>query len=608
MCGISGIFNFNGDVDVDSVKKMTDVLHYRGPDGEGLWLSENKKLCLGHRRLSIIDLSDQASQPMHYLNRYSITFNGEIYNYKELRTDLIKRGLKFNSESDTEVVLAAFHIYREKCLDQFDGMFAFALWDNEEKKLFCARDRFGEKPFFYHFEKGENIRFASEMKALLIEIKPELNRKMMFYFMAYNVTQNPADQSETFFRNIYKLEPAHYLFIDESGSFEKKRYWNIDLDKQIKISEEEAEKKFRALFYQSIERRLRSDVPIGSSLSGGLDSSAVVCAINEINRGNRNAQNTFSARFYDPDFDEGEYIDGIANHIPINKYDVWMHEDALFTDLQNVIYHVEEPLTGSSPLAQWKVFQLAKEKKVTVLLDGQGADEILGGYLHFFRPYFTELYLSDKKEYKKQLNNYKKLRGVDFDSHLKFEQRIKFGKLFSRLGRIRRKISTPKYLNFLNTEFTNQNKTNDPPFRVFNKLNDSLKFFSTEFGLEKLLTYADRNSMAFSREIRLPYISHELVEFIFSLPNNMKIHDGWTKYILRKSMHDIIPEFITWRVNKLGYQPPIESWLKLPKAQQMASDAKNFLVEKNLIKNNCKIIGREWMLINAAEFLKTFNL
>ncbi len=608
MCGIAGVFNFSESVESAEVKKMTDVMHYRGSDGEGNWVSNDKKLCLGHRRLSIIDLTERGAQPMHYLGRYTIVFNGELYNYKELRTELLKLGFQFQSDSDTEVILAAYHQYREKCLQQFDGMFAFALWDNEEKKLFCARDRFGEKPFFYQFEKENFFRFASEMKALLLNQKKTVNRRMLFNFMAYNVTQNPENQSETFFENVFKLEPSHYLIIDESGNAEKKRYWTIDPNKQINISLEEAEKRFQELFYRSVERRLRSDVPIGSSLSGGLDSSAVVCAINKVNRGNQNAQNTFSARFYDPDFDEGEYIDGIAAHIPINKYDVWMNEDVLFTDLQNVIYHVEEPLTSASPLAQWKVFQLAKEKKVTVLLDGQGADEILGGYLHFFRPYFTELYFSDKKEYKKQLNNYKKLRGFDFDPYSKFERRIKFGKLFNRLGRIRRKISTPGHLKFLNTEFLNQNKTNDLPFRVFNKLNDSLKFFSTEFGLEKLLTYADRNSMAFSRETRLPYLSHELVEFIFSLPNNMKIHDGWTKYILRKSMQDIIPEFITWRVNKLGYQPPIENWLKLPKAQQMASDAKDFLVEKNLIKNNCEITGREWMLINAAGFLKAFNL
>lgn len=607
MCGVAGILNFTTEVIASEVKSMTDLIHYRGPDGSGIWQSENKKLCLGHRRLSIIDLTERGAQPMHYLGRYTIVFNGELYNYKEVRAELSKLGLQFQSESDTEVILAAFHHYREKCLDQFDGMFAFALWDNAERKLFCARDRFGEKPFFYQMEKGKNFRFASEMKALLLNQKKKVNRRMLFNFMAYNVTQNPENQSETFFENVFKLEPAHYLTVDEFGHTEKKRYWAIDQNKQIKISLEEAEKKFSELFYRSIERRLRSDVPIGSSLSGGLDSTAVVCAINKVNGENLFPQNTFSARFFDPEYDEGKYIEGVAAHIPINKYEVWLNEDVLFSELKKVIYHTEEPLTGASPLAQWKVMQLTKEKGVTVLLDGQGADETIGGYLHFFKPYFAELLMKDKKKYREQLIKFKTLRGFDFDATGKFERDIKFRKLFSVLGKISRKISTPAYLNFLNDDFIYENRNEKPPFKVFTKLNDSLKFFSTEFGLEKLLTYADRNSTAFSREIRLPYLSHELVEFVFSLPTEMKINDGWTKLILRKSMEEIIPENIAWRIDKLGYQPPINSWLQQPKAKQMVEEAKNYLIEKKLVKKNIVVTGKEWMILNAAFFLEVFN-
>ncbi|MEI7803118.1 MAG: asparagine synthase-related protein, partial [Bacteroidota bacterium] len=465
----------------------------------------------------------------------------------------------------------------------------------------------GEKPFFYQYKKENDFQFASEMKALMIEQKPEVNRKMLFNYMAYNVSQNPTDQSETFFKNIFKLEPAHYLFIDEAGRIEKKCYWKIDASKQVKISEEEAEKKFRELFFQSVERRLRSDVPIGSSLSGGVDSSSVVCVIGKLNGENPFPQNTFSARFHDSNFDEGKFIDEVAARTPLNKHEVWVNEEVLFADLQNVIYHIEEPLSNSSPLAQWKVMQLAKEKNVTVLLDGQGTDETLAGYLHFFKPYFAELLFADKKKYREELLQYKKLRGVVFDGDGKFESGIKFGKLFLALGKIRRRISTPSYLNFLNEDFIRENRNENPPFKVFTKLNDSLKFFSTEFGLEKLLTYADRNSMAFSREIRLPFLSHELVEFIFSLPTEMKINNGWTKFILRKSMEEIIPGSIAWRIDKLGYQPPINSWLQQPKAQQMIVDAKDFLVERKLIRKNTEIKGREWMLLNSALFLKAFN-
>ena len=607
MCGIAGIFDFKNKVEALRVKKMTDAIAWRGPDGEGNWLSANEKLCLGHRRLSIIDLSERARQPMHYINRYTLVFNGELYNYKELRADLIQLGMQFQTDSDTEVALAAFHHYRENCLQHFDGMFAFAIWDEQDKKLFCARDRFGEKPFFYTNVHYEEFHFASEMKALMLEEKPEVNRKMLFNYMAYNVSQNPNDQSETFFKNIFKLEPAHYLLIDEAGQIEKKCYWKIDTNKQVKISEEEAKKKFRELFFQSVERRLRSDVPIGSSLSGGVDSSSIVCAIGKLNGENPFPQNTFSARFNEPDFDEGKFIDKVAAQTPLNKHEVWVNEEVLFTDLQNVIYHIEEPLSNSSPLAQWKVMQLAKEKNVIVLLDGQGADETLAGYLHFFKPYFAELFLKDKKNYHEQLLQYKKLRGIDFDADGKFENGIKYKKFFSVLGKTWRKISTPSYLSFLNEDFIRENKNENPPFKVFTKLNDSLKFFSTEFGLEKLLTYADRNSMAFSREIRLPFLSHELVEFIFSLPIEMKIINGWTKFILRKSMEEIIPETIAWRIDKLGYQPPINSWLQQPKAQQMIIEAKDFLVERKLIRKNMEIKGHEWMLLNTALFLKAFN-
>ena len=607
MCGIAGIFDFRKNIDPLRVKKMTDSIAWRGPDGEGLWQSPSKKLVLGHRRLSIIDLSEAGAQPMHYMNRYSIVFNGELYNYKELRKDLKALGLKFISDSDTEVVLAAFHHHRENCLKFFDGMFAFALWDEQEKKLFCARDRFGEKPFFYQHHSGHDFRFASEMKALMIEQKPVVNQKMLFRYMAYNVSQNPSDQSETFFESIFKLEPAHYLMIDETGSVEKKCYWKIDLKKQIDISIEAAEKKFSELFFQSVERRLRADVPIGSSLSGGVDSSSVVCTIGKLNGENPFPQNTFSARFHDKNFDEGKHMDEVAAHTPLQRYDVWLDENVMFDDLQKVIYHTEEPLSNSSPLAQWKVMQLAKEKNVTVLLDGQGADETLAGYLHFFRPYFAELFLSDKKKYRDQLLQYQKLREVEFDSTGKFEWQVRFRKLFSWLGNLRRKFSTPDYLQMLHPEFVSKHKSTSPPFHFFVSLNESLKFFSTQFGLEKLLTYADRNSMAHSREIRLPFLSHELVEFIFSLPTEMKMKDGRTKFILRQSMEGIIPKSIAWRIDKLGYQPPINTWLQQPRAQQLAAESRDFLVQKNLIRKNCSVKNREWMLINAATFLKAFE-
>ncbi len=608
MCGIAGIFNFQNEVDSARVKKMTDTISYRGPDGEGNWLSPNKKLCLGHRRLSIIDLSERGAQPMHYMNRYTITFNGEIYNYIELRETLKNQGMIFHSDSDTEVILASYHLYKEKCLEKFDGMFAFAIWDNEEQKLFCARDRFGEKPFFFEYEKGNFFRFASEVKSLLTQSdRAQINRKMLFYYLAYNVTQNPFNLSETFFTNIHKLENAHYLIINRDGTLEKKCYWKIDMNKGLSISDNEAEEKFRELFFQSIKRRLRSDVPVGSSLSGGVDSTAVVCAINNLNKENPFPQNTFTARFYDPVFDEGKYIDEVASFIPIKREETWIDESAIPNELAKLIFHIEAPMSGSSPIAQWNVMKLAKEKNVTVLLDGQGADEVLAGYLHFFRPYFAELLLTDKKNYTEQLLRYKLLHKKDFDVSGNFETRVKYRNIISNLGRLKRKFVKPSHLNFIDNDFFNEFRYEAPPFVFFTSLNESLNFFSTEYGLEKLLTYADRNSMAFSREVRLPFLSHELVEFIFSLPTDFKIRNGWTKYILRKSMENNMPKDIAWRVDKLGYQPPIDTWLKHSDAQKMALDARHFLVDKKLIKKETVTSGREWTIMNAAIFMQTFD-
>ncbi len=607
MCGIAGIYNLNKNIEIAIVKKMTDAIASRGPDGEGHWISEDKKICLGHRRLSIIDLSDGAAQPMHYLNRYTISFNGELYNYIELRDKLKKLGLKFYTQSDTEVVLAAFHQYKENCLQYFDGMFAFALWDNVEKKLFCARDRFGEKPFFYQYEQGNYFRFASEIKSLRTFEKTDFNRKMLFRYMVYNVAQNPADITETFFTGVFSLAPAHYLFIREGLIIENHCYWRINQEEQIDISLLEAEVKFKELFFNSVKRRLRSDVPVGSSLSGGLDSSSVVCAINELNENNLYPQNTFSARFFDSNLDEGKHINEVANFVPLNKFETWIHEGILFDEIRDVIYHIEEPLLSSSPLAQWSVMKLAKEKKVTVLLDGQGADEVLGGYMHFFRPYFAELFLSNRQEFKKQLEKYKDLRGNEFKVTYRFKLESRFRKVFEILGKMRRLFSTPDYMEFLHPDFIKNFKKIPPPFKSFNQLKDSLNFFTTEFGLEKLLSYADRNSMAFSRETRLPFLSHELVEFIFSLPNNMKINNGWTKYILRKSMEDYIPKSIAWRVDKIGFEAPTDTWLIHPKAKQLIYESKIYLEEKKLIKKDIKIKGREWMLINTALFLQTFD-
>lgn len=603
MCGIAGIWDFNSIVETGRIEKMTNIISHRGPDGEGSWSKEDGKLVLGHRRLSIIDLSAKGTQPMHCLNRYTITFNGEIYNYIELREELKKKGYTFNTDTDTEIIPAAYNEYGAECLAHFDGMFAFALWDSKEEVLFCARDRFGEKPFFYTHQQGKVFRFASEMKGLWADgVLKELNMKMLYYFLAYDVIENPFDKSETFYKSIFRLEAAHYLVVKKDGSIKKQRYWDIDLTRKSDLSFKEATTRFSELFFQSVERRLRADVPVGSSLSGGLDSSTVVCAIGQLRSEGKHAQNSFSARFYDEKLDEGKYIDEVAKVTNIQRHDVWVNEQIIFDNLQKVMYHQEEPMGGPSPFAQWCVMKLAKEKNVTVLLDGQGADEILGGYLHFFRPYFNELYLTDKKKFKAETLAYKTLHQKPFHPNLNFKLHARFPSLFRNAGKLKRRVTVPDYLSFLHPDFFHLYKNETPPFETFNSLNESLKYFTGVYGLEKLLRFADRNSMAHSREVRLPFLNHELVEFLFSLPPDYKIHEGWTKYILRVSMQNILPHSIAWRVNKLGFNTPITNLLKVPLAEEQIQATSAKLNSLKIIKANADFKERNWKLLELSNF------
>ena len=281
MCGIAGIISPNPvNVSKQRLQTMTDTIQHRGPEGDGFWINETGNVGLGHRRLSIIDLSTAGSQPMHYLNRYSITYNGEIYNYVELKTTLENKGYSFISHCDTEVVLAAYACYGKQCLQYFDGMFAFALWDQDEQTLFCARDRFGEKPFYY-FYNDEQFLFASEMKALwAIGIEKKMRQSMLLSYLTLGLTTNSTNQFETFYDGVNSLPAGNFLQVNITGKrgtndhkINVESYWDLDKESKISINEKQATEQFLHLLQTSVKRRLRSDVAIGTSLSGGLDSS-----------------------------------------------------------------------------------------------------------------------------------------------------------------------------------------------------------------------------------------------------------------------------------------------------------------------------------------------
>lgn len=563
---------------------MTDALAHRGPDGEGLWINQDATVGFGHRRLSIIDLSHAAAQPMLYLNRYHIIHNGEIYNYTELRAELQKAGYGFRSQSDTEVIPAAYDHWKEKCVDHFDGMFAFAIWDEKEKKLFAARDRFGEKPFFYYFDNKQFV-FASEMKALWAAgVQRRANLKMLFNFITIGYVDNPGQPDETFFEQIKKLPPACLLKYDPVfHKIEIEKYWDIDLQNQNKkITDLEAMEKFTELFRDSVKKRLRSDVHVGTSLSGGLDSSSVVAFSSRENSIN-NSHKCFTAVFPGFEKDEFSFSKRVAEQYHLQHHTVSVHGDDLARDIEQLFYHHEEPFTSASIYAQYKVFESAKDNGVKVLLDGQGADEVLAGYHKYYKWYWQELFHKRKLLQSGELKAAKKN-----DVQESFGIKNIFAALFPDIATV---ILERQYLlhaltqEDLDKDFVHlQSKEAYYATPAISGLNGVLYFNTCIHGLEELLRFADRNSMAHGREVRLPFLNHELVEFIFSLPCTFKIRNGWTKWLLRKVMEKELPSEITWRKDKIGFEPPQKTWMEHQAIQDVIINAKKKLIAENILK------------------------
>lgn len=613
MCGIAGIIQSASFYSKNDVLEMTTALSHRGPNGEAYWQNETGNTLLGHRRLSIIDLSEAAAQPMHYLDRYSIVHNGEIYNYIELRHELEKKGYSFKTKSDTEMILAAYDHWEDECVQYFDGMFAFAIWDEKEKELFAARDRFGEKPFYYHFNQ-EQFFFASEIKALCAAgIERRTNLKMLFNFITIGYVDNPTQPEETFFENIFKLPAASFLYYnpaDKELIIEK--YWDIDTSIQNKkITDKEAVEQFSDLFSTSIKRRLRSDVSIGNSLSGGLDSSSIAAMIHELNK--TSPLTAFTASFPGFEKDESAHAKQVAAKFNSPHHIVEISDEDMINDWDKLVVCQEEPFGSASVYAQYKVFELAKKNNVTVLLDGQGADEMLAGYYRYYKWYWQELF--QKRKLIKS-NELKAARELGINEKFDFKNII--AALFPELATV---VLERQYLvnalrqedlhkDFIRMQSREAYYTVPPQYG----LNSRLYFNTCIHGLEELLRYADKNSMAHGREVRLPFLSHELAEFIFSLPAHFKIREGWTKWLLRKTIANKLPDEITWRRDKTGFEPPQQNWMQHKKIQEMITEAKKKLVVEKIL--NAEAITKpiaasgafeqnayDWRYLAAAPYL-----
>ena len=570
---------------------MTDALAHRGPDGEGLWINTAGSTLLGHRRLSVIDLSEAGKQPMEFCSkqsnaaRYQIVHNGEIYNYLELREELTKQGYTFRSGTDTEVIIAAYDYWENECVDYFDGMFAFAIWDDEKQILFAARDRFGEKPFFYFFD-GKKLLFASEMKALWAAGIPRVaNQKMLFNFITIGYTGNPLQPSETFYNDILKLPPASTL--EYNGTTQElvlEKYWEIDPEYiNKKITDEEATEQFITLLSDAVKKRLRSDVSIGFSLSGGLDSSSLVALVDQLTNNTNRPASSFTAIFPGFEKDESMPAAAVAGKFKLKQYTTQVSADELLNDWEQLCYHQEEPFGSASIYAQYKVYELAKQQGVKVLLDGQGADETLAGYAKYYKWFWQEMFRSHRLFGSKELAAARAL-GVKDDFGFKNMIAAYFPGFATvalenqyLLKAIRHEDLTKDFVKLQSKEayYTTPDHYT---------LNGALHFNTTINGLEELLRYADRNAMAHGREVRLPFLSHGLVEFIFSLPATFKIRNGWTKWILRQTMDAQLPADITWRKDKTGFEPPQQQWMQQTNMQKLVQQARQKLVTENILK------------------------
>lgn len=566
MCGISGIVNFDRNpVQAEQLSSMMSAMKHRGPDDEGIFRENG--VGLGFVRLSILDLSEAGHQPMFSPDdRFVLIFNGEIFNYIELREELRAKGHVFQTRTDTEVLLAAYLEWGVQMLHRLNGMWAFVIYDRVEKTLFGARDRYGIKPFYYCIDKGR-LLFASEIPPILTALgrKPTPDQVAIFNYLAFNRT----DQADyTFFAEIKKLNHGHYFKINTAperlnGKSDLNIHKWYDLRKELKEPFRNP-KEFRELFSSSLGLRLRSDVPVGICLSGGLDSSSIVSGL--IRDYQLNDIHTFSAVYgKGMTGDESEYINLYEQELE-NMYRIRPDSESLLADLECFLRAHFEPVPTTSPYAQFKVMQLAK-KHVTVTLDGQGADEALAGYHYFFGFHFKNLlrkgnHLSLLTEMMHYFRIHRSLFGLK--SFLFF--------LLPEAMRTRLRVQEKGYLDSdFYQAFANV------PSPIAGELYGSLTLQEAlinhfEYKLEHLLKWEDRNSMWFSLEARVPFLDYRLVERTLSMDSSQIIHKGVTKHILRESMRGTLPEKIRSRQDKIGFETPQDEWFRMPSFQQYIKD------------------------------------
>lgn len=557
MCGICGFYDpEHRRPDGDALlQRMNAAQKHRGPDDEGVFI--DGPAGLGHVRLSILDLSSAGHQPMRRGERYTLAFNGEIYNYIELREELRQAGYTFTTSTDTEVVLAAYDRWGEDCQSRFNGFWAFALYDSRTQSLFLSRDRYGVKPLYYTELPGYLV-FASELKALLQEenIPRVANDAVVFDYLVNGFVDCTED---TFFQGVKRLEAGCCMRVDHRGAV-LRRYYSLPYSETLvgDFSQETADR-FRELFRQSVRLRLRSDVPVGSCLSGGLDSSAIVCESSRQLRdqGASERQKTFSACYQGDANDERPYIEAVVQQAGVEAHYAYPTGDALYSDLDSLIYTQDEPFVSTSMYASYCVMRLAHENRTKVLLDGQGADEILCGYRKARVYYIKRLFAAGKLG-----------RAVrELLCYLPYMRKGKNVSLLADLNMIRQFLGKTSRTDirhrYLESHFAGRTLTNSYA--------DNARFLLNDFDrivLPALLRYVDRNSMAYSIEDRLPFLDYRLVEYAMRLPLNAKISGGYSKAVMRRALD--MPELVRKRRDKIGFYTPENAWMAAHSAEYRA--------------------------------------
>jgi len=569
MCGVLGAFLKRVIPDQDKrVRSALGTLRHRGPDDSGAesFPCPNGSLILGHTRLSIIDLSSAGHQPFHSANgRYVIVYNGEIYNYRELRSELIALGHTFLTESDTEVLLTAWIVWGSSCLHRFVGMFSFAVLDREELTLTCVRDAFGIKPLFYTEEDGGFI-FSSEIQALtaLKSHKAEVNWQRSYDYLVHGEYDSG---EETFFADVKQLPSGHIMVVPltEGATPVLSRWWAPRITERIALSRGEATERIRECFLNSVRLHLRSDVALGVALSGGVDSSAVACAMRHVDP--NVPINTFSFIARGSSVDEERWIDIVNQRIQAKAHKLIIEPGELVRDIDDVIYAQGEPFGSMSIYAQYRVNQLASSHGVRVTLDGQGADEILGGYTGF--PGERVRSLLDKHRLGAAcsfIGSWAKWPGRSKNLGIRAVlAELSTGSVHEFMRWAAGMNGTPDWIipdaaedmNIIPRVGRFRSGKEAGGRRVVAQMANML----IKHGLPALLRHGDRNSMRFSVESRVPFLSLELVELMLSMPEDYLVSpSGETKHIFREAMRGIVPDEVLFRKDKIGFEPPEKEW------------------------------------------------